>query len=299
MLQRSCNRLSEPPNSRSTASAANGCTRTLRFCPVKCFTWGGTFLCDTRQGRLLTIRLPFLAQAPPTYQVLGKAKFGTTERSFLAEPQSFEVSLPFDSASPTRFGEFLLMGIRHIGAAPGEWVDSRGLHLPDGIDHILFLLALILGGGGFWKILQTATGFTLGHSVTLALASLGVVKLPGRVVESAIALSIVYVAVEAFRKRDGEGRWKIAALFGLVHGFGFATALNELALGRAAMVRALVGFNLGVECGQALLIALILPWIYLAKSRPAFHEVSLRACSCAIGLAGSYWFLERAFGLSL
>ena len=124
------------------------------------------------------------------------------------------------------------MGIAHIGATPEEWWGPEGFHLPEGIDHILFLLALILAGGTLGQMVKTATGFTVGHSITLAAGSLGLVAFPQRVVESAIALSIAYVAAETFFIKTPRDRWKMAAAFGLIHGLGFASALGELNLER-------------------------------------------------------------------
>jgi hypothetical protein len=254
-------------------------------------------LCPKRPMDTLALNLDFLKNASRTYQILGKLVIEGNEQTFLAEPGNRDIQLRMSSAPRLRFMEFVSMGVRHIGATPGEWRDQNGFHLPDGIDHILFLLALILGGGAsFWRILKTATGFTVGHSITLSLASLGLVHLPGRIVESAIALSIVFVAAEALFQKSARSRWRVAALFGLVHGFGFATALEKLHLERAQLLPALLGFNLGVEAGQAVIIVLILPVIYLATQRPVFYRYAVQGGAAVIGIAGSWWFIQRAFG---
>ncbi len=195
------------------------------------------------------------------------------------------------------FSRFFGMGVEHIGAAPDQWRGSKGWHLPDGIDHILFLFALILAGSGIVSMLATVTGFTVGHSVTLCLATLGWVHLPGRLVESAIAVSIVYVAAEDLLVKHPRHRWRIAVVFGLIHGFGFASALTELQLGWESMAKALVGFNVGVEVGQAVIVAILAPIVLGFKVwLPRFSSIGIAGCCGAIFLVGIRWFFLRAWG---
>ena len=246
----------------------------------------------------LAFDFKFLDSAPPTFQILGKylpAHSRDGERTFLIDKTNSSYTLPRSEEFNPHFLQFIAMGIKHIGAAPSEWKNEKGLHLPDGIDHILFILALILGGGGYLSLLKTATGFTIGHSITLALASLGWVKLPTRWVESAIALSIVYVACEAMFLKDSRNRWKIAMGFGLVHGFGFASALQELQLPRDRMIQALLGFNCGVELGQVLILALIVPLVLGMKNLSQQSVWVVRFSAASIAVIGSYWFIVRAF----
>ena len=133
-------------------------------------------------------------------------------------------------------------------------------HILTGYDHILFLFALILRGGRLRSLLGIVTAFTVAHSITLALAVLGVVVVPSRIVEPVIALSIAYVALEnIFRRRAASGRWVVSFVFGLVHGFGFAGALLELGLPPSGLIGSLVFFNLGVEAGQAMIVAAAVP----------------------------------------
>src|SRR5439155_904659 len=110
------------------------------------------------------------------------------ERVGSADRDHPSLSFSLQATTPDFF-KFVTMGLQHIGATSGEWLSEKGLHFPDGIDHILFVIALILGGGGFINILKTVTGFTIGHSLTLALATLHLVHVPSRLVESSIALS--------------------------------------------------------------------------------------------------------------
>jgi HupE / UreJ protein len=235
---------------------------------------------------------PFIREAPLTFRLLGKAVVDGSEREFILE--AGKETLHIEGPPRASFGEFVWMGFRHIGAAPSEWWGSGGLQLAPGIDHILFLLALILAGGGLLSTLKTVTGFTAGHSVTLTLATLGWVRLPSRLTESAIALSIAFVAAEdLFRKP--RHRWQVAAGFGLVHGLGFASALSALHLGRSQLASALIGFNVGVELGQAMILVLLSPFIYLLFHQALLKRYAVPTLAAGIALCGAFWFVQRAF----
>ena len=259
--------------------------------------------CDDEAGALVWT-LPFLEKTPLTFRLLGQATVDGKEREFALEPGQEHLSL--EGAAYHGFWEFVLMGVRHIGATPSEWQGKKGgFQFPAGLDHILFLLALILCDVSLVPTLKAVTGFTLGHSVTLALGTLGIVRLPSRLTESAIALSIAYVAGEDFwasgalRKNAGphepKHRWQIAAAFGLVHGFGFASALTELHLSRGGTAKALLGFNLGVELGQELIVVVIAPILWLLYRNARLKRFLVPAGAAAICLAGSVWFVQRAF----
>ena len=179
-------------------------------------------------------------------------------------------------------GGFVLMGIEHILT---------------GYDHMLFLVSLLMVGATLPQLLKIVTAFTVAHSITLSLAVLGLVDLPSRWVESAIALSITYVAAEnVFRGRASLGsRWLVTFGFGLVHGLGFASALTELHLPRPNLAASLIGFNVGVEIGQVsviLLAALALDAIRQYGWTPVFR----RWVSAAAALTGFVWFVQRVLG---
>ena len=146
-------------------------------------------------------------------------------------------------------GTYLTLGIEHILT---------------GIDHLLFVLALLLLTTGTWRLVKTVTAFTVAHSITLGLATLGIVHVPSRPVEAVIALSIVFVAAEIVQARRGRAGlaaqmpWIVAFIFGLLHGFGFAGALSEVGLPEGHIPVALLFFNLGVEAGQLLFVAAVL-----------------------------------------
>jgi hypothetical protein len=247
-------------------------------------------------SRTLRWRLPFVEdpRLSPVFQLLVKARLGGDEQVSTVDRAAPELTLR-QSGAPG-LGGFVWSGVEHIGAAPDQWHGPDGWHLPDGLDHILFLLALMLAGGTLLQLAGIASGFTLGHSITLALSGLGVVRPPAALIEPLIALSIAVVAAQALLRRHERRRWQLAALFGLLHGFGFAGALGALDLPTPALLKALVGFNVGVELGQLAIIAVIAPLILLLQRRPRAHIVVMRTLGAAILVAGLYWFVERLSG---
>lgn len=182
---------------------------------------------------------------------------------------------------PQSFWEFFKLGIEHIVT---------------GFDHLAFLLALLLAGSGLREAAKIITSFTIAHSITLALATFDVVNMPSGIVEPIIALSIVYVGLENIIRREVKNRWLLTFVFGLIHGFGFASVLRELGIaeqGSAAVVP-LFSFNLGVELGQVTIAAMILPLIWKLRKQPKFVPRYVAAFSVLIALAGGYWLIERA-----
>jgi hydrogenase/urease accessory protein HupE len=181
------------------------------------------------------------------------------------------------------FRSFTVSGIHHIAIGP---------------DHILFIIGLLLLGGSLKRLLLIVTAFTLGHSVTLALATLQIVDPPAHIIEPAIALSIVYVGADNLLtgERGRDVRAWVALLFGLIHGFGFASVLREAGLPNRALGVSLFSFNLGVEIGQAIIVVLVSSILALVRKNDAVlaRRIAL-AGSVVVVLAGSYWFLERTF----
>lgn len=168
-------------------------------------------------------------------------------------------------------------------------------HILSGWDHLLFLLGLLLPGGGLLALLKIITAFTLAHSVTLSLAVLDVVALPDRMVEAVIALSIAAVAAEnLFLRPTVTRRWIVSFCFGLVHGFGFSSALRATGLPSDGLVLALFGFNAGVELGQALVVAVALSALVLLRDR-GWEQRLIRGSAMALLLVGLVLFVTRAF----
>lgn len=176
-----------------------------------------------------------------------------------------------------------------------DFVWQGMLHIFIGYDHILFLLALIVVDR-FRTLLKVITAFTVAHTITLMLAALDVVSLPSRVIESAIALTIMYVALENLWAADKSHRWILTFVFGLIHGFGFANVLGNLELSPATFVRCLVSFNVGVELGQIAIVAPIWP-LWRVVLRQPWGTKAASALSIAIFVCGLGWFVDRAVGL--
>jgi hydrogenase/urease accessory protein HupE len=168
-------------------------------------------------------------------------------------------------------------------------------HILDGYDHLLFLGALLLVAPGVRGVVTTLTAFTIAHSLTLGLAVTGVVNVPARIVEPLIAASIVYVGLENLLRRQPPPRWRLTFAFGLIHGFGFAGALQELGIGSSGLAVALPlgSFNLGVEAGQIAVALVALPLLWALRVQPALSTRLTSACSVLIVLAGGYWLIER------
>jgi hypothetical protein len=181
------------------------------------------------------------------------------------------------------FKAFTASGIHHIAIGP---------------DHILFIVGLLLLGGSVLRLLGIVSAFTMGHSITLSLAALNIVAPPARVIEPAIALSIVYVGADNLLSSPGarDVRAWIALFFGLVHGFGFASVLREIGLPPRALGISLFSFNLGVEIGQALIVVAVASLLALARARsPRRAQQLVTAGSVLVMVAGGYWFVQRVW----
>ena len=185
-------------------------------------------------------------------------------------------------AGGSRFREFFMLGIHHIIT---------------GYDHLLFLFGLLIVCRTARDGIVLITCFTVAHSLTLVLSTLGLVDLPGLFVEATIAASILYVGIEnLFRKEGALGwRWVLTFAFGLIHGLGFAGVLHEMGIAEtgSAAVLPLFAFNLGVEAGQLAIAAVVLPILWKLRDNPAFLRIGVPACSVLVAAAGGYWLIER------
>jgi hydrogenase/urease accessory protein HupE len=181
------------------------------------------------------------------------------------------------------FSEFLGMGIKHILT---------------GYDHLLFLFAVLIGARRISSVVKIITAFTVAHSISLALATLGWVEIPSRIIEPAIAASIVYVGIENIARRgEISHRALLTFGFGLVHGFGFASALRDMGVGSngGAVAVPLLAFNCGVEIGQIMVAACLLPVLWRLKDKPQFNLRWAPTCSVMVALAGGFWFIQRVW----
>ena len=211
--------------------------------------------------------------------------------------QSFVLVAP---STLSQFATFVADGVKHIAI---------------GLDHILFLVALLLpavlvrGKGtwipvadlrtAFWSVFKIVTAFTVAHSITLSLAVLNVVQLPSRFVESAIAASVLITALDNLWPFLPRKRWLVAFTFGLLHGFGFANVLVDLKLPASTLILSLFGFNVGVEIGQLMLVALLVPLAYVSRASWGYTRIVLGAGSVVIAAISLGWLLERSLNLKL
>ncbi|MBC7545011.1 MAG: HupE/UreJ family protein [Candidatus Sericytochromatia bacterium] len=226
----------------------------------------------------VTIRYALFVPGVSTARCLATISHGETVQSFAFGPQTPEFTLSRPQAW-RQIANFSRLGIEH---------------LLTGYDHLLFLISLLVVGGGIAYSLKMVTAFTVAHSLTLGLAVLDVLVLPPRLVECAIALTIVYVAAENLWRKSFQGRFAVVLGFGLIHGLGFAAVLRDLHLPPGQLAVSLLGFNLGIECGQ--LAVVLVAWVVLAAFRRRAWDGLVRVwVSVAVILAGLLWFVERAW----
>ena len=245
------------------------------------FTMLVDFACGSA-ARELVVQDDIFDVLGPDHHTLAKleAPSGTQQFAFAPDSRQARFVVGDRGGGARATGSFLVLGIDHILS---------------GYDHLLFLLGLLLPGGGLLSLAKIITAFTIAHSVTLSLAVLQVVTLPDRLIEAVIALSIAFVAAEnLFFDPSVSRRWVVSFCFGLVHGFGFSSALRELGLPAHGLLLSLFGFNVGVEVGQGLVVAACLPLLLLLR-RTRWESRAVSSCSLAILLVGLVLFIERAF----
>ena len=265
--------------------------------------------------KVVSLNYTLFADLDPQHRGLLNLSAPGLSRTAILGPQQakqdFELNVGSSFAQVlTQFFQYLREGVWHI------WI---------GFDHVLFLISLLLPAVGVWRppagvsdkaglrrwqgvsslapawwdVVRIVTAFTVAHSITLSLAALGWVALPSRWVESAIAASVVLAALNNVWPLVLGRRWAVAFLFGLIHGFGFATVLADLGLPQGALLQALLGFNLGVELGQLAIVAVFLPLAYALRRTVFYRRVVLQAGSLLIAMLALVWLLERVFDLTL
>jgi len=208
-----------------------------------------------------------------------------TELIRLIHPSDPIFTIPADASSSISVSSYLLLGVHHI------WT---------GVDHLLYVLGLMLLVRNLRTLLGTLTAFTVAHSITLALATLNIVNVPPAPVEAAIALSIVYVALELVRPGDQQGLagrrpWLIAFVFGLLHGLGFASALRQVGLPNHDIPEALFLFNVGIEAGQIAFVAAALAVLGTLRAIIPVLEFRIQqAVPYVVGSLASFWLIERS-----
>lgn len=295
---------------RADASAGAACRIEARAQQIDEHTDGAytvlplTIRCPAKAPAHLAINYTLFADLDPQHRgLLNLQALGNT-RSAVLGPQA--PTQRFELKAVSRWAQF----IDH--AREGVW------HIWIGFDHILFLLALLLPAVLVWRgrhgprwqavgsfraafidVFKIVTAFTIAHSITLSLATLGVIELPSRWVESTIAASVLLAALNNVWPLFHGRRWTVAFAFGLIHGFGFASVLADLGLPREALVLALVGFNLGVEGGQLAIVAVFLPLAFALRHSAFYRRAVMVGGSLLIAALAGVWLVERAFELEL
>jgi len=251
-----------------------------------------------RVSARLKIGYHVLAGIDPSHRGLLRLGAGDSVQTAVLDPAARATALTPGHAAPWRaFAGYFQAGVWHI------W---------SGIDHLLFLLSLLLPAvlarhGGRWEpvaaarpacisILKVVTAFTLAHSITLSLAALGVLRLPARLTESVIAASIVVAAVNNIFPLVTEARARIAFAFGLLHGFGFASVLTEMGLPEGARLISLLAFNCGIEAGQLAVVLAVMPAVYALRRVEIYRRTLLPWGSGAIATVALGWLAQRALG---
>lgn len=252
-----------------------------------------------------TLSYGLFAASDPTHRgLLTRTSAGATTTTVIS-PGSAPLNIPLnaagsDGARPAGLPSLFLDGVHHI------WI---------GIDHVLFLVALLLPAvltrhehrwtpapawrPALWSVLGVVTAFTVAHSITLGLAVFELLDPPSRWVESLIALSVLLAALNNLRPVLVETRWRLTFVFGLVHGFGFASALKDLGLGRGDLALPLLFFNLGVEAGQLAIVAVLVPLAWAARRWRGYPRWILGAGSVVVAALAIVWLVERLFDLQL
>lgn len=236
------------------------------------------------KARTLAIRLPYVLG--DTVQVLELPDGNSHDEPVTAGSYSTKVEIALQPPKAwdklVAMGRYIIVGFHHI--------------IPEGLDHILFVVGLFLFSTRLAPLLWQVSAFTVAHSITLGLAIYGVVRLPSSITEPLIAASIVFVAVEnIFRKELKPSRYAVVFCFGLIHGLGFASAFAKVGLPRQNFLIGLVGFNLGVECGQLAVIAgafLAVGWF---QHRPWYRRAIVIPASSLIALVALFWTFQRIF----
>ena len=258
--------------------------------------------------RDIVVRYSMIFEAAPSHRgflvlqsnaVTGETWEGEGEEVLIFTPGGQERVLPVEGVSAwTGFGDFLIHGVWHI------WI---------GLDHILFLVALVLpsvlvrNGNGwqpvagirstFWKVVKIVTLFTIAHTITLTLATMSLIELPSRLVESVIAASVAFAALNNVYPILQRGIGYVVFAFGLFHGFGFASVLQDLIISPKTMVLDLLAFNLGVEIGQVAIVALIVPILFAIRNQRYYIPLVLKSGSVLIGGLAILWLAERSLDL--
>jgi hydrogenase/urease accessory protein HupE len=259
--------------------------------------WGDTEVLRDRQSIRLRFRYPTASSAGAIALDTVMFPYDPVHQTFvnMYEGETLTSQMILDAKHPHL--EYFAGSRQGVAAVIKKFVPAGVHHILIGPDHLLFLVGLLLLGGTVRQLLVVVTSFTVAHSITLSLAALNIVTPPARLIEPAIALSIVYVGADNILAKGGRDvRGWIAFTFGFIHGFGFANVLREMDLPRRALGWSLFSFNIGVEVGQLFVVVLVATALVALKSRSEWAGRHLAfAGSLVVIVAGAFWFVQRVF----
>jgi hydrogenase/urease accessory protein HupE len=259
--------------------------------------WGSTEILRDRQSLRFHLRYP-VASMPGTVAVTTVMfPYDPVHQTFVNvyEGETLTSQMIVDAKHPGL--EYFAGSRQGVWAVVKKFIPAGVHHILIGPDHLLFLVGLLLLGGSTRQLLVVVTSFTVAHSITLSLAALNIVTPPARIIEPAIALSIVYVGADNILAKGGRDvRGWIAFTFGFIHGFGFANVLREMDLPRRALGWSLFSFNIGVEIGQLFVVVLVATAFTMLRQRSEWSRRHLAfAGSIVVIAAGTFWFVQRVF----
>ena len=229
--------------------------------------------------KMVMLLLKKLPEGHKQYVTIKDAEGKSLSEKMLTQEDN-TIELDINAQDGSMFKDFLVLGIEHILT---------------GYDHLLFLFALLMVTRNFWSAVGIITFFTIAHSITLGLAGLGLVTFPSSVVEPLIAATIIYVGLENLISKEPKGRRLLTFSFGLIHGFGFASVLQEMGISsiETGILVPLFSFNFGVEIGQIVVTSLVLPFIWWLHKKPSIEKYFVPVCSTIVSIAGAIWLLQR------
>jgi hypothetical protein len=242
----------------------------------------------------VTLRYQFLFDIDAQHRAIARLVQGTRDRSLVLGAETRITTFSRELAGDDTSSSMIAEGIRHILA---------------GLDHVLFLLALLLPvvlrpksaasspapsiRVALRDVFKVVTAFTIAHSITLGLATLGIATIPPRIIEPAIAASVAIAALDNLWPVFGKDRWSVAFALGLLHGFGFSSALSDVGLSAGGLLQTLFAFNLGVELGQLAIVSLFVPLAFLFRRAWLYQFLVVRGGSLAIVVVSFVWLVER------
>lgn len=238
-----------------------------------------------------SVQFDLLDEVDDEFSIIGKFKENSTEQLFRADNKNKTYSV---AATNSHNGSFFNLGLEHLGASIDSWKTNTGeFQVADGIDHILFLIALLLVSISLKSLVINITGFTIGHSISLALSLAQILVLPAAYIEPAIAVSIAYLATRGVLNKK-EDSFKLTVFFGLLHGMGFSYILQNLnTQNLTEFFKTLLLFNLGIEAGQLIILLFLTPlFLFISRSQKfgKFLKIGISVCILAFS---AFWAIER------